>query len=333
MGGPLTIVMYHYVRNLENSRYPEIKGLSVADFEEQIQYVKKHYNVIGGDQLMASIVEGVPLPPRALMLTFDDGYIDHFTNVFPVLDREGLTGCFFPPSRCILENKVLDVNKIHFILASVPDKRLLVDYICGRIDEARVEYDLRSSSQYWDESAVANRFDPAEVVFCKRMLQRDLPSGLRQAITHELFSRYVSSDEASFSRELYMTPEQIRMISKYQMYVGSHGYEHRWLNTLPLHEQESEIDQSIEFMNYVGANTKRWIMCYPYGEYDDSLISVLKARNCVAGLTTAVGLATVDGSNALTLPRLDTNDLPRKADAAPAEWTMRAMGSLDTASL
>ena len=32
----LTIVMYHYVRDLKNSRYPDIKGLDVSLFKEQI---------------------------------------------------------------------------------------------------------------------------------------------------------------------------------------------------------------------------------------------------------------------------------------------------------
>jgi len=33
----LTIVMYHYVRELKHSRYPEIKGLAIDDFKEQIE--------------------------------------------------------------------------------------------------------------------------------------------------------------------------------------------------------------------------------------------------------------------------------------------------------
>ena len=116
MQSVLTIVMYHYVRDLRHSAYPELKGLSTDAFEGQIQYIKRHYNVISGPELMDAIVESAPLPPCPLLLTFDDGYIDHFTEVFPVLDRENLPGCFFPPAKCILEHKVLDVNKVHYII-------------------------------------------------------------------------------------------------------------------------------------------------------------------------------------------------------------------------
>ena len=324
MKSVLTIVMYHYVRDLRHARYPEIKGLSKEDFEEQTQYIKKHYNVISGPELMDAIVEGAPLPPRPLILTFDDGYIDHFTEAFPVLDRENLPGCFFPPAKCILEHKVLDVNKIHFVLASTPEKRTLVEYIFKQIDENRSRYNLLTSAVYWEKLGTPSRFDPAEVIFCKRMLQRELPVELRQAIIDELFSRYVTTDEASFSRELYMTPDQLGMLHRHGMYVGSHGYDHFWLNTLSTQEQEREIDQSLAFLKSVGSDIRRWIMCYPYGAYNESLLSVLKSRNCIIGLTTEVGLARLGEHNPLILPRLDTNDLPKDSNAEVNEWTVKA---------
>lgn len=41
----LTVVMYHYVRDLQNSRYPQIKGCDVRLFKEQIKFLQKHYNL------------------------------------------------------------------------------------------------------------------------------------------------------------------------------------------------------------------------------------------------------------------------------------------------
>ena len=325
MNSVITIVMYHYVRNFRHSRHPEIKGLDKDDFEKQIQYIKKHYNVISAPELMDAIVEGAPLPSNPLLLTFDDGYIDHFTEVFPILDRENLPGCFFPPAKCILEHEVLDVNKIHFVLASSPDKRMLVEHIFKQIDENRSRYSLLSSAEYWEKLGKPSRFDPAEVVFCKRILQRELPIVFRQAITDDLFYQYVTKDEASFSRELYMSLEQIRVLQRHGMYVGSHGYDHFWLNLLSTQQQEYEVDQSLMFLKSVGADVERWVMCYPYGGYNESLLSVLKSRNCVIGLTTEVDLASVHQNNALTLPRIDTNDLPKDTNASANEWTLKVM--------
>jgi peptidoglycan/xylan/chitin deacetylase (PgdA/CDA1 family) len=278
--------------------------------------------------LIDAVENGTPLPERPLMLTFDDGYTDHFDHVLPVLEREELSACFFPPGKCILEHKVLDVNKIHFILAAVPDKQLLVDRINSFVEENRARHDLPAPAEYWGSVARPSRWDPAEVVYCKRMLQRELPLDLRQRLIDGLFAEFVSSDEAQFAEELYMSTDQIVALGERGMFIGSHGYDHFWLNRLTSDEQENEIDRSLDFLRSVEAPTTNWIMCYPFGGYDDSLISILRERNCSVGLTTEVGLASLYENDPLRLPRIDTNDLPKSEDASMNEWTAKAVSSM-----
>jgi len=189
-----------------------------------------------------------------------------------------------------------------FVLASTPEKQPLVEHLFRQIDKNRSRYRLLTSGAYWEKIGRPSRFDPAEVVFCKRMLQRELPRELRQTITDELFRWYVTTDEASFSRGFYMTLDQIAMLQRHGMYVGSHGYDHFWLNTLSIQPQEKEIDQSLMFLTSVGTDIRRWIMCYPYGMHNESLPSVLKSRNGVMGLTTEVGLACLGEHDPLMLP-------------------------------
>ena len=166
MSQRVTIVMYHFVRDLRGSRYPDIKGLDAADFAGQIDYIGKHYNVVRMEDVLEALSgEGAKLPERPLLLTFDDGYADHFQTVFPLLDRLGMQGSFFPPARAILEREVLDVNKIHFLLASSSDKAELVRAVEQRIDAHRLEHDLPAPAELRAEYAVPNRFDVAEVVF------------------------------------------------------------------------------------------------------------------------------------------------------------------------
>lgn len=61
------------------------------------------------------------MPPHAVLLSFDDAYADHFEYVFPILEHEHIQGAFYPPVKAVTEHTVLDVNKIHFILASTPE--------------------------------------------------------------------------------------------------------------------------------------------------------------------------------------------------------------------
>jgi len=304
--------MYHYVRDLKRSRYPAIKGLDIEDFIGQIDYIRRHYQVIGADEMMDLVESGEDFPPNALMLTFDDGYIDHFTHVFPILDEKKLSGCFFPSAACVLENQVMDVNKIHFVLASVEDKGRLVDHIHDVVQWQRQVYDLKEPAFYWNKLARAGRFDSAEVMFIKRMLQLELPQPLRSSIVDELFALHVSSDEAAFAAELYMNAHQLACMKRNGMHIGCHGYHHLWLGHLTPEDQAVQIDLSMEFLKNIGCDLRRWIMCYPHGSFDNHLIDTLKDRRCVLGLTIQAAVADLKRDDPLLLPRLNTNDIPKQ---------------------
>lgn len=307
----LTIVMYHFVRDLAKSRFPGIKGLSIDKFKGQIQYLRKHYTFISASALIDAVAGASELPKNPVLLTFDDAYIDHYTSVFPTLDEFGLSGLFFPPARAVLENKVLDVNKIHFILASVDDHKKLNDELFNVMSEFRNEFNLPPHSHYQQMVDISgNRWDTPEVAFFKRMLQRELPEAARVRIVDALFSKFVTADETAFARELYLDIDQIRCMQRHGMSFGSHGYNHAWLNHLLPAEQEKEIDLSIRFLKEMDAPTDRWIISYPYGGWNDSLLQIAKRKGCVAGLTTNAKLADLAIDNPLLLPRINTNDLP-----------------------
>ena len=63
-------------------------------------------------------------------------------------------------------------------------------------------------------------------------------------------------------------------------------------------------------MESVGAPTKDWVMCYPYGAHNDSTLSLLKKFDAAIGITTEVRVANLEADNSFTLP-LDTNDFPQ----------------------
>ena len=224
--------MYHYVRDLKHDRYPDIKGLDIFHFYEQIEYLKKHYHFITMELLIDSIENNYSLPNKSVLLTFDDAYSDHFKYVYPFLDRLKIQGSFYPPVKAITKHKVLDVNKIHFILASENDKLKIISEIKKELKELEKNYELKSYSFYFDKLAKATRFDSADVIFIKRLLQVELEESLRKIVTNNLFEKIVGIDEESFSRELYMDIEQIQCMNRNGMHIGNHGYDHYWLGSL-----------------------------------------------------------------------------------------------------
>ena len=320
MDSKVTIIMYHYVRDLKNSRYPDIKGLDISLFYEQIEYLKKHYHFTTMETIIDSIKNNSSIPDKSVLLTFDDAYSDHFKYVFPFLEKHKIQGSFFPPVKAITDHTVLDVNKIHFILASEDDKSKIISEIKNEIDKYRKDYNLKSFSFYYDKLDLDNRFDTSDVNFIKRLLQIELEESLRNIITNNLFEKIVGIDEDLFSKELYMDIEQIQCMNRNGMHIGSHGYDHYRLGSLDRQKQKVEIEKSLEFLTNIGSDKDNWTMCYPYGNYNDITIKLLKEYNCKLALTSQVNIADIKKHNKYTLPRLDTNDIPKDKEANTNNW-------------
>lgn len=98
VGNVLRILVYHRVdwpqahcRELD----PTLLSTTPAMFTQQMEYIAHHYNVIAAGQLVQALDGGEPLPPKAAMLTFDDGYKDFATYAYPVLSRLRLPAVLF----------------------------------------------------------------------------------------------------------------------------------------------------------------------------------------------------------------------------------------------
>lgn len=309
----LYISMYHYTRDLKHSRYPEIKGLDVNLFREQIAFMKSNFNIVTMEQALEAISTKEKLPEKALLLTFDDGYADNYTVAMPVLEEYGVQGSFFIPGKTFTTHQLLDVNKIHYVLASaniynlVEDLKKEMDYYRGQ------EFQYASTEELFAKYAVASRFDIKETVFVKQMLQTVLPEKLRNIISSKLFAKYVGVTEEQLAYELYMSEEQIRTMKRHGMFIGIHGYDHYWLGNLPVEQMENDISLALDALDEF-VDRKQWVMNYPYGNYNKDVLAYISKQGACLGLTTEVRLADIDKDNPLELPRLDCNDFPPKSD-------------------
>jgi peptidoglycan/xylan/chitin deacetylase (PgdA/CDA1 family) len=92
------ILMYHYISELPFDADATRVDLTVVPdmFRAHMRYlVEQGYSTVSLYQLDDALLHGEPLPPNPVVLTFDDGYIDHYTNVFPILKEFALTATFF----------------------------------------------------------------------------------------------------------------------------------------------------------------------------------------------------------------------------------------------
>lgn len=327
----LTIVVYHYVRELERSRFPRIKGRRTAEFDAQLDYIDRHYNVVALRDVLAALRDKRPLPPAPCVLSFDDGLSDHFETVFPRLTARGFTGVFFPSARPVHEHIVLDVHKLHFVLASAYDHAALLLDVLHLVSRYRRDYDIPDAEQLAARYGSPGVYDPPETAFIKRLLQHGLPPAVRADIVDLLFRKHVAVDEREFSAELYMDADQLRQLHDAGMEIGGHGDRHEHIGLLTIEQQIRELCATRAFLKELGVLSSRngWTMCYPYGSFSDASLRIAAAVGCALTLSTRAGLMQLPlttGAHPMpVLDRLDTNDLPCMADTPACEWTRRAI--------
>ena len=75
----------------------------------------------------------------------------------------------------------------------------------------------------------------------------------------------------------------------------------------------TDIAKALDVMDEF-IDRKRWVMNYPYGNYNDDVLKYIAKEGAVLGLTTQVAVADLDKYPPLELPRLDCNDFPPKSE-------------------
>ena len=299
------IVMYHYVRRIKGSSYKRLKGLEYDDFKKQIDYFTKKYNVLDIDSFLEIITSSnFPTKP-SILLTFDDGYMDHYKYVFPYLSKKNIAGFFYPPVKSIQQYEVLDVNKIHFILEKEKNTKKILNEMNISIKK---NFNKNLNDFDIEQINLKSRFDDKETSLIKILLQDFLPLKIRKKILPKIFEKVCNRSENDFAKELYIGEKEVKEMNKNKMVFGCHGYNHLKWQYLSKSEQENEIQRSIEFYNKIGIATNEFTICYPYGSYNKDSLSLSKKYNISFCLTTNFGSVNINNSGDIyTMPRIDTN--------------------------
>jgi peptidoglycan/xylan/chitin deacetylase (PgdA/CDA1 family) len=96
--------MYHKVNDVQGNPLT----MPVSMFDEQMSQLKElSYTVVGLDDVLSHYVDGTALPPKAVLITFDDGYHDNLDNAAAVLRKHGYPAVLFVPIGYLDDNHPL----------------------------------------------------------------------------------------------------------------------------------------------------------------------------------------------------------------------------------
>lgn len=97
----VAILMYHKIGEPPPESKLKKLWVSPEKFERQLKYLQnKNIPVITCVQYY-TMLEEKTVPAKAVIMTFDDGYEDNYTNAFPLLKKYGCKGTFFIVSETI----------------------------------------------------------------------------------------------------------------------------------------------------------------------------------------------------------------------------------------
>jgi peptidoglycan/xylan/chitin deacetylase (PgdA/CDA1 family) len=104
------ILLYHRIAvSLTDSQY----YVSPDKFEEQIKLLHDwEYTTITTETLVKAITEGAALPPRPILITFDDGNLDNYTTAFPIMQKYGFSGVLYIIDTYVGADKYMNVDQI-----------------------------------------------------------------------------------------------------------------------------------------------------------------------------------------------------------------------------
>jgi peptidoglycan/xylan/chitin deacetylase (PgdA/CDA1 family) len=93
-GTALRVLMYHKINDIPDNP----TTVPVGRFDDQLaQLGELGYEVVGLEPVLDFYTRGTPLPSKAVLITFDDGYLDIVQNALPVLQKHGYPAVIFVP--------------------------------------------------------------------------------------------------------------------------------------------------------------------------------------------------------------------------------------------
>ncbi len=304
--------MYHYVRDTEKTAYPEIRALSVKDFETQLDLLQQEATIVGFKEFMDQMREPRPTEKPLCLLTFDDGLIDHYENVLPIFRERGISGVFFLCGDAVAQpSQLLQVHAIHFLLA-----KLGAEVFAKAVQDWLQIHEIQLTSSAPQQGTY--RYDQSGAADIKRLLNYDLPYDTVEDLLQELFQKHIG-DSMEFAKDLYLTPSMIQEMVEAGMTFGGHTQSHRIPARLSEEDQRKQVEGGMGLIRSL-TGQEDVPFCYPYGHsqtytaFTKALLS--EVGYCCAFSTTRAHVQ-FESAEAFALPRFDTKDLPPFAAFPP----------------
>ena len=279
------ILGYHRVATLD----PDTHGLCIApdDFRAHVRYLREHCTPMPlVDLVMAARADA--LPPRAVAVTLDDGYLDALTTAAPILAEAGVPATFFVNTERLTEPHEAWHDELERLLvgtAALPPRLELAH------PREPVHRDVRTPAERRDAHTALH----ARLVGATPSERREILAALARWAGVALTARA--------ERRVLVADEIVALSRAPGCDIGSHSEHHLLLPYHPEAVQQSELRRAKERLETL-LDRAVLSLAYPFGQHSAELAQVARRTPHLLAVTVEPGLVT-SASDPMRLPRLE----------------------------
>ncbi len=242
----LRILAYHRIIDPNHAYDSENVSADLENFDWQMRYMRKNYDVISFQELKSIIESGDVLPKRCAMITFDDGFADNYFNAFPILKELGMPALF-----SVITSMVGTEEMFWFDRAACLVKRA-------------------QSGQTLKFGSLSMRLDDNNRethTACFLQFLKDQPDHIRREFIEQIDVQLAPllPSSAELAPHFPLNWDQIRLMSDAGMEIGSHTHSHPILAKLP--SEESIVSELSTSKSIIESHTDGpcLVVSYPEG--------------------------------------------------------------------
>lgn len=260
MNPSILAVSYHYIRSKDGLLHPGIHPLTPEDFESQLRVIEAKASLTGPDAFDAWL-DSQATPQRSVLLTFDDGLVDHWAAA-KLLEEHDTRGAFFVCSRPYLEQKALPVHKVHWLRSSMNEEEFVAKFTAQLPSSWSRQIHL-PPEELRAAAAETYQFDTLEVGVLKYLINFSLPYECVDHATSEML-KDIGLDDAEFCRFTYLTLDQLSDMAANGHRLGCHGHLHKPFSRFGEAELIADLAKNQSFLTPLIGRKPTWL-AYPYG--------------------------------------------------------------------
>jgi len=235
--------------------------MRIDDFSRQLDYFGNEFGFVTKDELKESLETGVPA--KGVILTFDDGFKDHFDYVLPELESRGLWGIFYIPMAPYINGRILDVHRIHLLLGKYAGD-VVQEALNEMLDEEMLSH--AHIDEFHSKTYKRQLGNTESVSYVKRVLNYFIDYRYRGMLIDKLMLHFFDKDMYSLF-DVYMTENELKLMNQRGMILGSHTVNHPVMSKISESAQEVEIIESFNKLEAIVGDVRIKTFCYPYGGF------------------------------------------------------------------